>query len=237
MRLDVFLVEKGMVSTRSKAVELISRSLVTVNGKEVSKKNTDIKEGDEVKLLGNLQYVSRGGDKLAGALSLCSLSVKGVSALDIGSSTGGFTDCLLQNGAEKVVAVDVGTGQFDEVLKQDKRVDLHEETDIRYFATEESFDLIVGDVSFISWSNLTDAVARLSHKGTKILLLVKPQFEVGKDDIKKGVVSSETLHERVQAEVKKAFEEAGFTVEKEFESPLKGGDGNTEFFIFGTYEK
>lgn len=236
MRLDVYLVEQKGVATRSKAVQLIEKGYVLLNGSPTTKKNTDVKDDDTVVVTEDLPYVSRGGEKLSGALRETSLDVTGYTVLDVGSSTGGFTDCVLKAGAKSVVAVDVGTQQMDASLRSDVRVELHEETDIRSFETGESFDLIIGDISFISWSYVCDAVTRLSHTGTQILLLIKPQFEVGKTDIRKGIVDKQDLHERVRADVKKLFEERGFVVKKEFESPIKGGDGNTEFFLYGIYE-
>jgi 23S rRNA (cytidine1920-2'-O)/16S rRNA (cytidine1409-2'-O)-methyltransferase len=233
MRADIFLVENGYAKTRARAEELIERKLVLVNGSVLLKKSKDIKENDEVKLVADLPFVSRGGDKLAGALLAFSLDVTGFTCLDIGSSTGGFTDCLLQKGAKEVCAVDVGTTQFDEELKGDERVHLFEKTDIRDFITDTSFDLIVGDISFISWEAVVKDVVRLSQPGTKILLLIKPQFEVGKEFNKKGIVTDEAQHALVCAKNKKLFEENGFNNVEIIPSELLGGDGNKEFFLFG----
>ncbi len=236
MRADVFLVEKGFAKTRARAEELIKRGLVIVDGQVLVKKNKDIKNSQKVEVIGNLLYVSRGGDKLAGALLQLSFSAKDCICLDIGSSTGGFTDCLLQAGAREVYAVDVGTGQFDVTLAGDPRVHLFEKMDIRDFKTEEVFDFIVGDVSFISWEKVIDDVARFSHTGTQILLLIKPQFEVGKEFNKNGIVTDEAQHALVCEKNKKLFEEKGFKDVKIVPSDLLGGDGNKEFFLYGVKE-
>jgi 23S rRNA (cytidine1920-2'-O)/16S rRNA (cytidine1409-2'-O)-methyltransferase len=233
MRADIFLVVKGFAKTRARAEELIERKLVLVNDSVLLKKSKDIKEEAEVKLVADLPFVSRGGDKLAGALLAFSLDVTGFTCLDIGSSTGGFTDCLLQSYAKEVYAVDVGTSQFDEELKGDARVRLFEKTDIRDFEAETSFDLIVGDISFIFWEAVVDDVVRLSRSGTKILLLIKPQFEVGKEFNKKGIVTDEAQHALVCEKNKKLFEENGFNGVEVIPSGLLGGDGNKEFFLYG----
>jgi 23S rRNA (cytidine1920-2'-O)/16S rRNA (cytidine1409-2'-O)-methyltransferase len=233
MRADVYLVENGYVKSRAKACEMIERGFVEVNGALLTKKNKEIKEGDNVVLREELRFVGRGGDKLAGALSSLGVSVEGYSCLDIGSSTGGFTDCLLQAGAKHVTAVDVGSEQFDTILANNLQIELHEKTDIRMFQTERQFDLTVADVSFISWINLVPTVSRLSQSGTKILLLIKPQFEVGKGDIKHGIVKDAVLHKEVCDAVYLLFETAGFASLRIIESSLRGGDGNQEFFLYG----
>lgn len=234
MRADVFLLEKGFVKSRARAEELINRGYVEVNGAVLAKKNKDIKEGDIVKLLGTLSFVGRGGDKLSGAIDELTLAVDGKTVLDIGSSTGGFTDCLLKRGAKDVYSVDVGSDQFDKDLAKDTRVHLSEKTDIRNFSTEAKFEMIVGDVSFISWKNIIDDVVRLSSNGTKILLLIKPQFEVGREHNKNGVVKDEVLQKQVCADVMELFKERGFTNLKVIDSSIVGGDRNREFFLFGT---
>ncbi len=234
MRADVFLVEKGFAKTRARAEELIKRGLVMVDGQVLIKKNKDIKNSQKVEVIGTLLYVSRGGDKLAGALLQLSLSVKDCICLDIGSSTGGFTDCLLQAGAKEVFAVDVGSAQFDATLASDPRVHLFEKMDIRDFRAEEVFDCIVGDISFISWEKVIDDVVRLSQPRTQILLLIKPQFEVGKEFNKNGIVTDEAQHALVCEKNVKLFEEKGFKDVKIIPSDLLGGDGNKEFFLFAT---
>ena len=234
MRADIFLVEKRFAKTRARAEELIKRGFVKIDGQVLVKKNKDIKNSQKVEVIGNLLYVSRGGDKLAGVLHAFALDVTSFTCLDIGSSTGGFTDCLLQAGAREVFAVDVGTSQFDETLKSDARVHLFERTDIRDFKTETSFELIVGDISFISWEAVVKDVVRLSRSGTKILLLLKPQFEVGKEFNKKGIVTDEAQHALACEKNKKLFEENGFKNVEIIPSELLGGDGNKEFFLFAT---
>lgn len=233
MRVDVFLVEKGFAKTRAKAEEMIERGFVMVNNLPIHKKNKDIKEGDAVIITGKLRYVSRGGDKLEGALLTTKLTVTGLTCLDIGSSTGGFTDCLVQHGAKHVTAVDVGTGQFDANLSQDEKVSLFEKTDIRQFVTEKTFDLLVGDISFISWEKVIDAVNSFTRNGTKVLFLIKPQFEVGREHIGRGIVLDEELQKKVCSTLRTLFSEHGYANIEIFPSELVGGDGNKEFFLYG----
>lgn len=232
MRLDQELVTRGLCRSRTEAQELIEQGAVFVNGFQVTKQNKTILPDDRIEVTSRRKYVSRGGEKLEGALSHVSLNVTNFTVLDVGSSTGGFVDCLLKGGATKVVAVDVGSDQLDSTLRSDGRVELHEKTDIRQFATEQPFDLIVGDVSFISLSHIIPTLAKLSHTGTFVLFLIKPQFEVGKGNTKKGIVRNESLYDAVLEHVRTAFVQGGFEVLDIFPSSIQGGDGNKEFFIY-----
>lgn len=232
MRLDQELVKRGLCESRTEAQELIEKGAVLVNNSVCTKQAKEVLDIDTLSVTAHRRFVSRGGEKLEGALAHIGLEVAGMSVLDVGSSTGGFTDCLLQHGASKVVAVDVGTEQFHTMLRSDTRVTLHENTDIRNFATMEKFDLIVGDVSFISLRIIVPTLLSLSQAGTRVLFLIKPQFEVGKGGTKKGVVRDESLYDEVLVQVKNAFTEHDFAVLDVFPSSILGGEGNREFFIY-----
>lgn len=236
MRLDKELFNRGLVSSRTEAAELISLGKVYVNEVQSTKLHQDIQTEDVLRVDGGRRYVSRGGEKLDGALSYLRVDVKGMTALDIGSSTGGFTDCLLDHGALKVIAVDVGSNQLHTKLRSDPRVTLFEETDIRNFTTDITFDLIVVDASFISLAHIVEAVQKFSHAGTKLIALIKPQFEVGKGNTKKGIVKDEKLYDDVITTISKTYEDCGFTILEIFDSPMLGGDGNKEFFMYAKYD-
>ena len=196
----------------------------------------------EIRLRGaDNPYVSRGGLKLKGALTAFGLEVKGFVALDVGASTGGFTDCLLQEGAEKVYAVDVGYGQFAWSLRKDERVVLFERTNIRFFAGEgikDNIDVAVIDTSFISLKLVVPAVLRLLKGKAMIVALVKPQFEAGYGEVgKKGVVKDPGMHKKILEEMIGFFRDLDLQVVGTCESPLLGPAGNKEFFIYAVKEK
>lgn len=236
MRLDQELVLRGLASSRTEAQELVEEGHVRVNGEVCIKQSRIVYETDDLQVEGGRQYVSRGGKKLEGALSHAGIDPKGMVVLDVGSSTGGFTDCLLQRGASSVVAVDVGTDQLHGSLRKDARVTLHEQTDIREFISDTRFDLVVGDLSFIPLEYVVPSIARLSAPGTLILFLIKPQFEVGKGNTKKGIVRNEELYDGVLERIKESFEEC-FDVRELFPSDIAGGDGNREFLIYAKRKK
>ena len=177
------------------------------------------------------RYVGRGGDKLAGALARFRVPVAGVRALDAGASTGGFTDCLLQHGAARVAAVDVGYGQLHERLRADPRVEVHERTDIRQFASGEPFEVVVADLSFISLRTVAPALVGLAAPGADLVVLVKPQFEAGRAEASKGrgVIRDPAVREQALKAVCSAMEEAGAAMIEVMESPLRGAEGNVEF--------
>ena len=238
MRLDVYLAEKGLTKSRSAAAALIKARGVSVNGKIIDKNAFEVGENDDVKITGEtLKYVGRGGLKLEKALEIGEIDLRGKVCLDIGASTGGFTDCMLQNGAERVVAVDVGTNQLDEKLRCDKRVISLENTDIREYFPEEQADFIGTDVSFISLKLVLPHIFRLLKTGGKAAVLVKPQFEAGNSAAgrkalsKKGVVTDEKTRLGILAEVKNFAEQCGFTVTRTAPSPIKGGSGNIEYLM------
>lgn len=234
MRLDQYLVEKGIVPTREKAQALIMAGLVLVEGKPVTKPGTRIKEGQKVEVKELPKYVSRGGYKLEWAIQRFGLEVKGMVALDVGSSTGGFTQCLLMHGAEKVYAVDVGRGQMDPKLRQDPRIVLYEETDARELTEKqitEKVDIITVDVSFISATRVIPSVVRFLKEEGVLLVLVKPQFEVGPQKVRKGIVREREAKKEAILKVAHFLESKGFKIAGVIKSKPKGSKGNEEFFL------
>ena len=242
-RLDAVLLEKGLFETRAKAQAVIMAGNVLVNEQKIDKSGTLIDEKSNIRILGNkLRYVSRGGLKLEQALSEFSVSPQGRVCLDIGASTGGFTDCLLQNGAEKVYAVDVGYGQMDLKVRNDKRVVVIERTNARNLTPDMLYEkgtekenyasLAVIDVSFISLSKILPVVYGLLSEKGEVVALVKPQFEAGRKLVGKGgIVKDKSTHEMV---LKRTIEDAGsigFIFAASCTSPVKGADGNIEFLI------
>lgn len=231
MRLDSFLVENGYYASRTKAKEAIEAGLVLVNGKKASKASTDIPEDSRIEIAGMIHpYVSRGGLKLEGAVQSFRLDLKDKVIVDIGASTGGFTDCCLQFGAKRVYAVDVGTNQLSEKLLADDRVISLEQTnimDIPYFP--EKIDYFVMDVSFVSITHLLPAISGFITEENALVCLIKPQFEVGKVYLKNGIVRDRTTHIRVLETVDKHLKEYGLCIEKLIPSPILGGSGNKEF--------
>lgn len=238
MRLDVYLTEKGICRSRSAAQQLINLGGVTVNGKTAVKNSLEIADSDEVKIVELMlpKYVGRGGQKLERALELWSVDLGGKVCLDIGSSTGGFTDCMLQSGAARVFAVDVGSGQLNEKLRADERVISLENTDIRDFTFNNydisAADFIGTDVSFISLKLVLPHIYRLLAEGGKAVALIKPQFEAGRGSLsKKGIVRDEKTRLRCVEEIKRFAEQCGFTVMGTSVSPITGGDGNIEYLL------
>lgn len=235
-RLDLYLVEQGLAPSRSRAQALIMAGVVRVEGRVVTKAGAPVKEGARVELAGrDHPYVSRGGVKLAGALDHFGLSVKGLSCLDLGASTGGFTDCLLQRGAARVTAVDVGYGQFAWKLRQDPRVTLHERINARYLPEDVApgpFDLVTADLSFISLTKvLPRAVPRLAPGGM-ILCLVKPQFEAGREAVGPGgVVRDPAARQAAVDKVARHLADQGLKVLGSCPSPIPGPKGNREVFL------
>jgi 23S rRNA (cytidine1920-2'-O)/16S rRNA (cytidine1409-2'-O)-methyltransferase len=237
IRLDRILVDRGLVASRERARALILAGVVLVNEEPVGKAGALIAEGAAVRIRGeDHPYVSRGGVKLKGAIDTFGIGVKGCAALDVGASTGGFTDCLLQEGARKVYAVDVGYGQIAWKLRNDPRVVLFERTNIRHFSgvgVEEPVDVAVIDTSFISLRLVIPSVLQFVRKGGVLLALVKPQFEVGRGEVgKKGVVRDPALHLKVVGELASFCTELDLSVRGTCESPLTGPEGNKEFFIW-----
>jgi 23S rRNA (cytidine1920-2'-O)/16S rRNA (cytidine1409-2'-O)-methyltransferase len=235
-RIDKLLVDRGLAESRTRAQALVMAGLVLVDNQLVNKPSEQFELNANIRLKGAddpaARYVSRGGLKLEAALREFHLEVNGLSCLDVGASTGGFTDCLLQHGAHKVVAVDVGHNQLDWRLRTDARVELREGVNARYLKPEdfEKFDLATIDVAFISATKILPAVAPLLDEHGKIITLIKPQFEVGKGEVGKGgIVKDPAKHARVIEEVNKAAQTLGLKVSGVIESPIHGADGNAEF--------
>lgn len=242
MRLDAFLVAGGFVSGREKAKELIENGAVTVNGKTVSKASVKVLADAVVECdTSSIRFVGRGGFKLEKALQISGLQMDGLTAMDVGASTGGFTDCLLQAGAAHVYAVDVGTDQLHDSLRADARVTVLEGTDVRSERLREtvpggSVDVCAMDVSFISVRQVMPAVLPYLKDGATVLCLVKPQFEAGKSAIgKHGVVRDKKVHRNVLEELCGFFTEQGLGISKIDYSPITGGEGNIEFLIVLVY--
>jgi len=236
-RLDKLLVERGVVSSREEGRRRILAGEVLVNDQPMTKAGSLVDPNAAVRLKGkSLPYVSRGGTKLEKALREFEIRIKDRIVLDVGASTGGFTDCLLTHGARQVYAVDVGYGQLDWKLRKDPRVVVLEKRNIRYLKSEElpqSPDFAVIDVSFISLRLVLPSVKRLLSPQSEILALIKPQFEVGRGKVGKGgVVRCHEDHLRVIQEIQEAAVEIGLQVKGVTESPLLGPKGNREFFIY-----
>ena len=238
-RLDRFLVEQGLMETRQKAQAMIMAGRVLVSGKRVEKAGALVDPKAPVEVLEPARYGGRGGLKLEAALDHFKWDVQSKVFLDIGSSTGGFVDCLLQRGAERVHAVDVGTGQLHWRLRQDPRVRLHEGVNARYLRWEqisETVDGITMDVSFISATMVLPVVPQFAQRGTRLLVLVKPQFEVGKGQVGKGgIVRDQSQQLAAVAKVRQCAAGLGFADLEEFPCPVLGAEGNQEFFLEGTF--
>lgn len=240
MRIDLFLAENGYCKSRSKAAEAIKEGRVLVDGKPVEKPSFLVEEGMEVTLLESEEegFVSRAGYKLEGALKAFGIDVSGMTAVDLGASTGGFTDCLLQRGAAYVYAVDVGHSQLDEKLLCDARVKNMEKTNARYLKKEDfarPVDMVVTDVSFISQRLLYPAVADILPSGGLFVSLIKPQFEVGKQHVGKGGIvrdPSGKLFRNLLAELKAEGSNHGLKLLSYTDSPILGGDGNREYLAY-----
>ena len=237
-RLDAELVRRKLMTSRSAAQQAVARGNVTVNGAPAPKATRMVLPGDSIEVRGpRPKYVGRGGDKLEGALKAFTIDPTGWNCVDVGSSTGGFTDCLLQHGAAGVVAIDVGRAQLHNRLLRHPQVDAHEQTDVRSVDPIEiggPFDLVVIDVSFIGLDRILDIVAALAGPAGQILALVKPQFEAGKKEASKGkgVIKDPDIWARVLGETVAAARGRGLHVAGVDTSPIKGGAGNVEFFLW-----
>lgn len=243
-RLDAELVRRGLAASRSDAAELIDARRVHVNGAVADKPARQVAAGDQLHVAGPpARYVGRGALKLEHALDVFGLAVTGLRVLDAGASTGGFTDVVLQRGAARVLAVDVGHGQLHERLRGDPRVVNLERTNVRHLtsaqvadAIGEPVDMVVGDLSFISLKLVIGPLAAVCHPGAPMVLLVKPQFEAGKAEVARGrgVITEPAVQERVRDEIAAALAAAGCTVHAWTESPITGADGNREFLVYAT---
>ncbi len=238
MRIDAYLACQNLANSRSRAKELIENGRVLCNGVPITKPSYDVPEYAAITILPSdkTEYVSRGGKKLEAALDAFGVDPRGLLCADIGASTGGFTDVLLRRGAEKVFAIDSGTGQLVDEIRKDPRVICLENTNARYLTTEtlsgESVSLVVMDVSFISQKLLYHAIGEITLPGADIITLIKPQFEAGKAALgKHGIVKDEKVRRAVIEDIQNEARLYGFTPLAVIESPIKGGSGNTEYLI------
>lgn len=229
MRLDQYLAINKLASTRSQAESIIRLGEVTVNGKVITKSGHKVSERDRVNVKQTERYVSRAGLKLASVADKLAVDFHGATVLDVGSSTGGFTDYALKHGATKVFAVDVGTDQLHESLRKDSRIELHEKTDIRDFVPSETPDIVVMDVSFISLREILPHIARLSGPTTKVVAMLKPQFEAGRADVNKGVIKNDAVRRRILKEFE-AWSKQYFIIRDKADSDVAGAKGNRERF-------
>ena len=238
MRLDQLLVERGLVSSREKARALILAGQVRVDGQKIDKAGKAVTSDARVELVEKLRYVGRGGLKLEAALDHFHISAAGKICLDVGSSTGGFTDCLLQRGAARVYAVDVGTAQLDWKLRNDARVVVREKVNARYLSPQEvpePIDLAVADVSFISVTMLIEPIASLLAKDAEMVILVKPQFELERQQVGKGgIIRDPELHAQACHRVEEAVRQRGFQTAI-IPSPVLGAEGNQEFLLYARH--
>jgi 23S rRNA (cytidine1920-2'-O)/16S rRNA (cytidine1409-2'-O)-methyltransferase len=242
-RIDKLLLNQGLADSPAKAQAFVMSGVVLVNEQKVIKSSQEFLPTDNIRIKGNdLKFVGRGGLKLEKALQHFEIDVKNFVCLDVGASTGGFTDCLLQNGAKKVVAVDVGTNQLVWKLRNDNRVESRENVNARTLKPEdfdEKFDLIVMDVSFISATKILSVLFSLMQAHTRLVVLIKPQFEVKKSEVGKGgIVSDNDKHERVITEITEFAETIGLQNLGVIDSPILGAEGNKEFLgLFITREQ
>ena len=234
-RIDKILVDRGLAHSRTKAHALVMAGAVLVDEQLIHKPSELFSHDANIRIKESAtqRYVSRGGIKLEAALREFDIDVNGLICLDVGASTGGFTDCLLQHGAKRVVALDVGHDQLDWKIRKDTRVEVREQVNARHLAPGDfgqKFDLITIDVSFISLTRILPAMVLLLAMSGRIVALIKPQFEVGKGEVGKGgIVKDSTQHQRVVSEINAFAESLSLHVSRVIESPIKGVDGNAEF--------
>ncbi|HUL01083.1 MAG TPA: TlyA family RNA methyltransferase [Nitrospirota bacterium] len=237
MRIDLLLEERGLAESRKKAQAIIGAGQVLVNGQKQDKAGAYVRKDVDIRIIGEaIPYVSRGGVKLEAALNHFSVSVNGKTALDVGASTGGFTDCLLQHGAKLVYAIDVGYGQLAWKLRKDPRIVTIERTNIRNMdplLISVAFDITVIDVSFISLEKVVPAILRFMKPKSELIALIKPQFEVGKKQVGKGgIVRDEIAKEAAVNRIMEFIGELGFDLKGVIPSPITGWDGNEEYLLY-----
>ena len=230
IRLDNLLVDRKMVESRSQAESYIKLGKITVDGVKRTKPGFFVDVDSELKILQQVQYVSRAGLKLESVAKKMRIDFRNKTVLDVGSSTGGFTDYSLRNGANKVIAVDVGTDQLHPKLSLNKKVELHEKTDIRKFKTDQKIDVVVIDVSFISIKEILPSVVNLSNKNTKIVAMVKPQFEAGRNGTVNGVVKNNSYRRKILQNFENWCRSNNLYIENKRDSEVKGTKGNQERF-------
>ena len=230
IRLDNLLVDRKMVESRSQAESYIKLGKVAVDGIKRTKPGFFVDVNSELKILQQVQYVSRAGLKLESVAKKMRIDFRNKTVLDVGSSTGGFTDYSLKNGANKVIAVDVGTDQLHPKLRLNKKVELHEKTDIRNFKTDQKIDVVVIDVSFISIKEILPSVVNLSNKNTKIVAMVKSQFEAGRNGTVNGVVKNNSYRRKILQDFENWCRSNNLYIENKRDSEVKGTKGNQERF-------
>lgn len=230
IRLDNLLVDRKMVESRSQAESYIKLGKVAVDGIKRTKPGFFVDVNSELKIFQQVQYVSRAGLKLESVARKMRIDFRNKTVLDVGSSTGGFTDYSLKNGANKVIAVDVGTDQLHPKLRLNKKVELHEKTDIRNFKTDQKIDVVVIDVSFISIKEILPSVVNLSNKNTKIVAMVKPQFEAGRNGTVNGVVKNNSYRRKILQDFENWCRSNNLYIENKRDSEVKGTKGNQERF-------
>jgi 23S rRNA (cytidine1920-2'-O)/16S rRNA (cytidine1409-2'-O)-methyltransferase len=228
-RLDIEMAARGLVASRSQAESYIKLGKVKVNGRPADKAGLLVGQTDTIELTQAEQYVSRAALKLASVAESLGLNFKNKTVLDVGSSTGGFTDYALKHGAAKVIAVDVGTDQLHPSLRGDSRIELHEKTDIRNFTPAEKPDIVVIDVSFISLRQILPAVNKISGKDTQIVAMLKPQFEADAKDVNKGVIKNDSIRRRILKDFEQ-WVKGHFIVLDKSDSEVAGSKGNRERF-------
>lgn len=229
-RLDIIMTQRGMTTTRSQAESWIKMKKVTVDGHIMTKPGLFVRPGSVIKLMADTQYVSRAGLKLASVAEVLKLDFAGKIVLDVGSSTGGFTDYSLKNGAKKVYAVDVGTDQLHPSLRRNPQIELHEKTDIRDFHLKVKPDIIVIDVSFISLRDILPHIhEHLSDAHTQVVAMVKPQFEAGKDQTNKGIIKNDSIRRQILKDFETWTKEKFVIIDKR-DSDVAGAKGNQERF-------
>jgi 23S rRNA (cytidine1920-2'-O)/16S rRNA (cytidine1409-2'-O)-methyltransferase len=237
IRLDIELTQRGLTTTRSQAESWIKLGKVTVNGQAIKKPGYFVRPDSDIKLNVREQFVSRAGLKLASVAQILKLDFRDKTVLDVGSSTGGFTDYALQNGAEKVYAVDVGTDQLHPSLHGHPQIELHEKTDIRDFTLQQKPDVIVIDVSFISLREILPHIAKeLADENTQIVAMVKPQFEAGRDQTHKGVIKNDAVRRQILKSFEEWTKDWFYTVDKR-DSDVSGAKGNQERFYLLTLKR
>lgn len=227
-RLDILLTARGQATSRSQAESWIRLGKVTVNGKTVTKPGEFVPEAADIRLTADEQYVSRAGLKLASVAKLLGIDFKDKVVLDVGSSTGGFTDFALQHGAQKVIAVDVGTDQLHPSLHGHSQIELHEKTDIRDFSTDQMIDIVVIDVSFISLRDILPSVVRIASKA-QVVAMVKPQFEAGREQVNKGIIKNDSVRRQILRDFE-LWVKSSFVILDKRDSEVAGSKGNRERF-------
>ncbi len=239
-RLDALLVEQGLFSDAQQALRAIIANTVLVDDVPATSAGQMVRKDCDIRIRGQRRFVSRGGEKLAAALEDFDIDVFGCKAIDVGSSTGGFSDCLLQAGVGSLACVDVNYGELAWRVRNDERVSVFERTNIRLCPPQSlgaPFDIVVIDVSFIGLSSLAGVLASLCHEGTQLVALVKPQFESKHDETVAGVVVDDAVRARTLEEVIEALERNGFSVVGAMESPIKGPAGNIEYLVYAKFRE